>query len=71
MMANVNEDLEFRHEGSVFTVCCSFCKYRAERVIVNVGVALGRLMHLCNLLSRDKPTVAHFTDYVHSPKSQV
>lgn len=67
----MDEDLEFRHEGSVFTVCCSFYKYREKREIINVSITLGRLMHLCNLLSRDNTTVAQFTDYVHSPRSQV
>lgn len=46
----MNEDLEFRHEGSVFTVCCSFYKYMAEREIINVGMSSGGLvlpLHAC------------------------
>lgn len=35
MVANVNEDLEFRHKGSVFSVCCSFYKYRTKRGITH------------------------------------
>lgn len=62
MMANMNEDLEFRHEGSVFTVCCSFYKYRGKREIRRVGITLGRLMKLCNFPSSDDTTVALFAN---------
>lgn len=42
MVANVNEDLEFGHEGSVFAVCCSFYKNRTKRAIKHAGISLSR-----------------------------
>lgn len=56
----MNEDLEFRHEGSMFTVCCSFYKYMKKREIINVGITLDRSIDLCYLPSRDNVTVAQF-----------
>ena len=40
MVTDVNKDLEFRHEGSVFTVCCSFCRYRTKKATKHVGLTL-------------------------------
>lgn len=59
----MNEDLEFRHEGSVFTVCGSFYKYTANREIINVGISLRgsvpHCMHVYNLPSRDNTAVTN------------
>lgn len=41
MVANMNKDLEFGHEGSVFTVCCSFYRYRTKKAIKHEGITLG------------------------------
>lgn len=66
MVANMNKDLEFRHEGSVFTVCCSFYRPAEQDGNPNMGSILEDECHTACICATRPPgdniTMGQFTD---------